>query len=89
MSNLHSEIMNLPARPIAADEYDHKLMAYKCGHRDARHDAAELSVKYEMYIEAVENLLLESIGAMLGGKVTRNDGMGQSIIEKLRKDHNV
>ncbi|WCO82167.1 hypothetical protein vBPpSSYP_185 [Pseudomonas phage vB_PpS_SYP] len=55
MSNLHSEIMNIPARSIAADEYDHKLMAYKCGHRDARHDAAELSLKYDQLIEMIED----------------------------------
>jgi hypothetical protein len=53
--SLHDKIMNLPARPIAADEYDHKLMAYKCGHRDARHDAAELSLKYDHLIEMIED----------------------------------
>ena len=55
--NLHNEIMNIPARPLAADLYDHKLQAYKCGHRDARHDAADLSLKYERYIKLLENHL--------------------------------
>lgn len=60
--NLHNEIMNIPARPIAADKYDHKLMAYKCGHRDARHDAAELSLKLQEYVEHLETLITEYEG---------------------------
>lgn len=52
--DLHAEIMNIPARAVAADEYDHKLQAYKCGHRDARHDAAELALKAQARIEELE-----------------------------------
>lgn len=49
---LHNEIMNLPCgskdmAKFAPSEH----LAYKVGHRDARHAAAELSLKYEQEIE--------------------------------------
>ena len=49
----HNEIMNLPTK------HDHRndAIAYKEGHRDARHAAAELSLKYEGYIELLESEL--------------------------------
>lgn len=48
--NLHNEIMNLPTK------HDNRsgAIAYKEGHRDARHAAAELSLKYERYIKQLE-----------------------------------
>jgi hypothetical protein len=85
--NLHNQIMNLSARPIAADQYDHKLHAYKCGHRDARHDAAELSLKYERYREYLEDMFLESVGAMLCGNLTRESGMGKEMLDRMRASH--
>ena len=55
--NLHNSIMN-----IRIDEEDLKanlpkasFAAYKVGHRDARHAAAELSLKAEARIEDLEN----------------------------------
>ena len=51
--NLHSEIMNIQGRKgTYNDEY-----CYKLGHRDARHAAAELSLKAEARIEELEILL--------------------------------
>lgn len=57
--NLHSDIMN-----IQIDEEDLKanlpkasFAAYKVGHRDARHAAAELSLKAEARIEELEDML--------------------------------
>lgn len=60
--NLHSEIMNIPV------DQDKRLeavknagaSAYTCGHRDARHVAAELSLKAESRIEGLEEELKES-----------------------------
>lgn len=43
MSDLHGQIMNLPAHP-SPNLDDAELMAYKEGHRDARHAAAELAL---------------------------------------------
>lgn len=50
--NLHNEIMNIPI-PNDFDyaDFHSKVYAYKSGHRDARHVAAELSLKYESLIE--------------------------------------
>lgn len=59
--NLHSEIMNIPV-----DNRKHLdavsgagAAAYKYGHRDARHAAAELSLKAEARIEQLEEALKE------------------------------
>lgn len=61
--NLHNEIMNIPANIIldgpegVGNVSQNPYIAYKEGHRDARHDAAELSLKYEAYIERLESEL--------------------------------
>lgn len=53
--SLHNEIMNIQERiGTYNDEY-----CYKLGHRDARHAAAELSLKAESRIEELENALQE------------------------------
>lgn len=49
--SLHNEIMNIQDK-AAENNYQHShATAYKIGHRDARHAAAELSLKYENLIE--------------------------------------
>jgi len=51
--NLHSKIMNID--PNAEDIKNNQLrLAYKSGHRDARHEAAELAIKTENRIEDLE-----------------------------------
>lgn len=54
--NLHNQIMNIQVDKEVIDCLDAKeaKAAYKVGHRDARHAAAELSLKYERYIEKLE-----------------------------------
>ena len=54
--SLHGEIMNLPAKPsISANaSVDH---AYRVGHRDARHAAAELALKADAEIERLRSAL--------------------------------
>jgi hypothetical protein len=48
--NLHNEIMNLQTK------HDNRAgaIAYKTGHRDARHAAAELAIASDAYIERLE-----------------------------------
>ena len=74
MSNLHNEIMNLQIK-----QYDEmtspSTLSYKLGHRDARHSAAELSLKYQSYIEDLEQIASQAIGS--------------GLLEQLKKDHNV
>lgn len=55
--SLHNEIMNIQVGTVVYDLFDSKVQAYKCGHRDARHSAAELSLKYERYISMLEDCL--------------------------------
>lgn len=55
--DLHSEIMNIKALvPVEALE-DGKVFAYKIGHRDPRHAAAELALKADARIEELESVL--------------------------------
>lgn len=61
--NLHNQIMNIPAKDFKATpvHYGDYQMVYKLGHRDARHSAAELSLKAESRIEELEFLLKEAL----------------------------
>lgn len=57
--NLHNEIMNIPVdnRKHLDAVSSAGAAAYKLGHRDARHAAAELSLKAEARIEELEEVL--------------------------------
>ena len=49
--NLHNQIMNIQTRiGTYNDEF-----CYKLGHRDARHAAAELAMKYDALIDDLEH----------------------------------
>jgi len=49
MESLHNKIMNIVASKVPKDS---KLaIVYKEGHRDARHEAAEMALEYESLIE--------------------------------------
>jgi hypothetical protein len=50
--DLHGQIMNLPATGEPAGG----SMAYKLGHRDARHAAAELALRGDAAAAALRNL---------------------------------
>ena len=56
--DLHGRIMNLPATGEPAGG----SMAYKLGHRDARHAAAELALKADACIEALRMLVASGNG---------------------------
>ena len=60
--NLHNEIMNLvpPQRRELITTSGQGEIAYKFGHRDARHAAAELAIKSDSLIEEMK-LQLEDI----------------------------
>lgn len=51
--DFHNEIMNIPT---VVGTYNDEL-CYKLGHRDARHAAAELSLKADARIEELEEML--------------------------------
>jgi hypothetical protein len=53
--SLHNEIMNIPASSVAYWS-EQNAMAYKEGHRDARHAAAELALKGDEALEAIAEL---------------------------------
>ena len=72
--SLHNEIMNLPCDPSHAnDEFADRRFAYKFGHRDARHAAADLALKADAEIaqlkaerDALEEQLRTTIQALDG-----------------------
>lgn len=52
--SLHNEIMNIATgqlQEMAVIDETNPILVYRMGHRDARHAAAELSLKYEHLIE--------------------------------------
>lgn len=61
--NLHSDIMNIQPTIIhdgpngVGNVNSNRFLAYKEGHRDARHAAAELSLKADARIEELESVL--------------------------------
>lgn len=57
--DLHGQIMNIPADSIKVLETlnCHPQTAYKFGHRDARHAAAELALKANACIEALRDIV--------------------------------
>lgn len=58
--NLHNAIMNIPV-PNDFDyaDFPNKVYAYKSGHRDARHVASELTLKYESLIKKLFDALCD------------------------------
>lgn len=54
MSSLHNAIMNLPCCDARASDAGLGVIAYKFGHRDARHAAAELAIQADKRIEELE-----------------------------------
>ena len=60
--SLHNDVMNLPCvLPEAATNHAVKL-AFKMGHKQARHAAAELALSYDKRIEELETALKASQG---------------------------
>lgn len=55
--NLHQEIMNIPISVDRTNWLPLEKNGYAHGHRDARHAAAELSLKAEARIEELEEEL--------------------------------
>lgn len=55
--NLHNAIMNLPAAVPGNITESSPVIAYKLGHRDARHAAAEAALTADSCVEELEHLL--------------------------------
>ncbi len=55
MSNFHSRIMNIPPNK------KHSVDTYSCGHKDARHAAAEIASDADVKLEAWQKIIDEII----------------------------
>lgn len=79
--SLHNEIMNTPANIIldgpdgVGNVSQNRYTAYKEGHRDARHAAAELALKYDALVEK----LLDALEA-------RN---ADDYVDRIRKEYDL
>ena len=73
--SLSTEIQNLPTSLM--DPYMHQTAerVYKIGHRDARHQAAEVSLKYELLIADLFSALC--------------DRHADDLVDDLRKEYNL
>lgn len=59
MSNYHDEIMNLRASEAEiADDLPAAILAYKTGHRDARHAAAEIAAQADARIDELREAVV-------------------------------
>jgi hypothetical protein len=67
MSNYSSKMMNIPSdAPAVYNVYPPLTHAYKIGHRDARHDAAQIASQADMDIELLKKRLLDCVSWMSG-----------------------
>lgn len=58
--NLHDNIMNIPAKlPSELDKAASVTEAYKIGHRDARHAAAEMANDADEVIAQAKQIIIE------------------------------
>jgi hypothetical protein len=80
--SLHNKIMNLPAHQATEVYVDRELIrAYRVGHRDARHAAAELALAYDELLDACRML----VGARSGTHVECAARMAEKAIAKVTK----
>ena len=85
--NLHGEIMNIECNPLSRP-FDSQIekLAYRIGHKDARHAAAELALKYDA-IAASHRRLVEAVNCIrvfhmvkaTKGSALENDTYGEFI----------
>lgn len=84
--SLHDQIMRLPCTP-PKDANVNQMLAYKSGHRDARHAAAELAAEHEAE-QQQELTAIEAMARMLeGGEWAEHVGqLGGPIAQRLETE---
>ena len=83
--SLHDKIMNIPTD--VEDLSQMGRMLYKTGHRDARHAAAEMAIKYDSFVNGVEQMM-KTIISMQAGSFSSDEGSSYelNIIADLAED---
>ena len=79
--NLHGQIMNLPAGQGTQSRSPD--MAYKLGHGDARHAAAELALEADRRIDVLAEALVDMTAGMKDHDIAAHTGMTQSDCKRL------
>ena len=77
--DLHGRIMNLQAGSPGFEQ--NPGTAYKLGHRDARHAAAELALKSDTVIEAARAVIAFRIASRGRGDLRDNDDSRDALSE--------
>lgn len=75
--NLHDKIMNIPT-DTAGSWYSVDQMGYKDGHRDARHVASEMAIKYDSFVDEVERMM-KTIISMQAGSFSSDEGSSDEL----------
>ena len=90
MSSYHGKIMNIPTRPDAAIEDQLQartdtdlVMAYKIGHRDARHAAAEIANEADQRIAELEAQLAAANARIEQLEIERRDKFFEDLANNM------
>lgn len=67
--NLHGQIMNLACVPTNMDAEPHQRLAYKVGHRDARHAAADMALAADSERDELMMVVARMIDAHYSGSL--------------------
>lgn len=59
--SLHNDIMNIQTAPEVENLPVNVRLVYKDGHKDARHEAADLALTYENLVDTLERSLEETL----------------------------
>lgn len=83
--SLHDKIMSIPAGDVYPNRRERIL--YKTGHRDARHTAAEMAVKYDSFVEDVEQMM-NTIISIQAGSFSSDEGSSYelNIVANMAED---
>uniref|UniRef100_A0AAU6VZ80 Uncharacterized protein n=2 Tax=unclassified bacterial viruses TaxID=12333 RepID=A0AAU6VZ80_9VIRU len=84
--SLHNEIMNIPTKTETLTTEVGCPRDYKLGHRDARHVAAELALKYDGYIERLEDHIKALVDAIELAELGKILGNGEALIGATRRE---
>ena len=82
----HNEIMNIEVKnPQHENMTDRERIAYKLGHRDARHAAAEVANSADTRIEELENAMREALEELEWFERNQMGGIRLAVAERFRE----
>ena len=89
--DLHGQIMNLqsdnkPSIPLCGGSPElREVLAYKLGHRDARHAAAELALGADAKIDALAEVVIDILSGLSDRDIEAMTGYGKRDCDRISK----